>query len=405
MDCEKFEANLIDELYGELDDVTSAAMKRHAGGCSRCAGLLGGLRATRKVATLPLEPVPEGLEDRILAAAREAQKVVPMRSRVATWVSRAGGWAMRPQTAMAAVFLLAIGSSVVLMNNRSRDQAAPASAAVQGKGSPVAEDRAPNESAAASAFTAADNAHGTLGSPTLARPRLGFADDLTPKDKLEEEKQGLDPNAYNGDGKLDRGLVANAAPPAGVPETTTVLGGAGAGSGWGGGQTGASQQAYGPGGGTVFESAMNDYRSKNYDEAARRFDTLAPTDPNSALWAARSIRESNGCAAAVGRFDQIAQRAPDTPTAYEATLDAGRCYKQLGQTDLARARFAKLAGVPAYAARAQSELDSITPTAAARAATKSAPSPMKPVATATATAAAKPPPAATGKSAVSADSY
>ena len=119
MDCEKFENNLIDELYGELDELTSAAMKRHAAGCSRCAGMLGGLSATRKVAVLPMEePSPE-LEDRILAAAREAQKVVPFAARLSRVVSRAGAWAMRPQTAMAAVFLLAIGSSFVLMQSRN----------------------------------------------------------------------------------------------------------------------------------------------------------------------------------------------------------------------------------------------------------------------------------------------
>jgi hypothetical protein len=402
MDCEKFEANLIDELYGELDDVTSAAMKRHAGGCSRCAGLLGGLRATRKIAALPLEPLPDGLEDRIFAAAREAQKVVPMRSRFSQFVSRAGGWAMRPQTAMAAVFLLAIGSSVVLMNNRVRDQAAPASAAIQGKGAPVANERDQAESAP-SAFAGADNAHGTLGTPTL-RPRTSFADDLEAKDKSESEKN-LDPSQVQlaADGRLDRGLVANAAPPAGVAETTTTAMG-GSGSGYGGGVSGgiAQQQANGQGGMTAFEAAMGDYRSRNYDEATRRFDALSPTDVNSALWAARSIREANGCGAAVARFDQVAARAADTPTGYDATLEAGRCYRTLGQYDAARARFAKLAGVPAYAARAQAELDTMTPAAAARAATKSAPSPIKPLATATATG-AKPPPAATTGKAVSAD--
>jgi hypothetical protein len=30
MDCEKFESAMMDELYGELDEVTSAAVKRHA---------------------------------------------------------------------------------------------------------------------------------------------------------------------------------------------------------------------------------------------------------------------------------------------------------------------------------------------------------------------------------------
>src|SRR4051794_4211657 len=108
MDCEKFESALMDELYGELDELTSAAMKRHVAGCARCAAILGGLRATRRVASLPVIDPPDGLETRILAATARVQPVVPLGLRLARAVSLAGSWAMRPQTAMAAVFLVMI---------------------------------------------------------------------------------------------------------------------------------------------------------------------------------------------------------------------------------------------------------------------------------------------------------
>src|ERR1700738_5245782 len=113
MDCEKFETTMIDELYDELDELTSAAAKRHVAGCARCAGLLGGLRATRRVVVQSLVTVepPIDLEERILAAARDAQKVVPINRRVSRMVSLAGNSAMKPQTAMAAVFLLMMGSA------------------------------------------------------------------------------------------------------------------------------------------------------------------------------------------------------------------------------------------------------------------------------------------------------
>ena len=62
MDCEKFEATLRDELYGELYELTLAASKRHAAGCARCAALIAGLRATRKVVTLPVLTPSEGFE-------------------------------------------------------------------------------------------------------------------------------------------------------------------------------------------------------------------------------------------------------------------------------------------------------------------------------------------------------
>src|ERR1700689_1537196 len=109
MDCEKFESTLMDELYGELDELTSAASKRHMAGCARCASLLGGLKATRRVAVLPVLETPPDLEEKILAAATEARNLVPLRGRLTRAVSLAGSWAMKPQTAMAAVFLLVIG--------------------------------------------------------------------------------------------------------------------------------------------------------------------------------------------------------------------------------------------------------------------------------------------------------
>ena len=63
MDCEKFEPLLLDELYEELDELTSAAVKRHVSGCARCAGILNGMRGTRRAAALPIMAVPVGLED------------------------------------------------------------------------------------------------------------------------------------------------------------------------------------------------------------------------------------------------------------------------------------------------------------------------------------------------------
>ena len=137
MDCEKFESVMIDELYGELDELTSAAVRRHAAGCARCAALLDGLRATRRVATIPLVDVPAGLEGRILAAAADVQDVAPLQWRLARVVSLAGSWAMRPQTAMAAVFMVMIGTSVLILRGRSSRAPASAEMTVTEEGTPA----------------------------------------------------------------------------------------------------------------------------------------------------------------------------------------------------------------------------------------------------------------------------
>ncbi|MGH7284300.1 MAG: zf-HC2 domain-containing protein, partial [Polyangiaceae bacterium] len=145
MDCEKFESMLIDELYGELDELNSAASKRHVAGCARCATLLGGLKATRRLAVLPMVEPPSDLESKILAAEQNARKVVPFRGRMARAVSRAGSWAMKPQTQMAALFLLMIGGSMAFLRARVSPGADKSASMI------VTENGAPAATAAASA--------------------------------------------------------------------------------------------------------------------------------------------------------------------------------------------------------------------------------------------------------------
>jgi hypothetical protein len=412
MDCEKFESTLIDELYAkedggnELDELTSAASKRHAAGCARCAGLLGGLRATRRVAVLPLLDPPADLEERIFAAARDAQKVVPLRGRLAHVVSLAGSWAMRPQTAMAAVFLLMIGSSVLLVRGRKTNAPASASMVVTEQGTPAAsiEERV-GENDGVGDMKAAANAHGVdqpnaattsaAGALASAAPQgeesraLALADknDLdrsanerpsaseksanersASEKSANEKKEGLalredEQQAYGGRGRANAGGMANAAAPAGAPAAAApppvMAQGVAPPSEPAAGATSPSTSR--TTGGTDFASGMNAYKAKSYDEATRTFDALASGgDANAALWAARSVRESGGCAAAVARFDQVAARSYGTQSGYDATLEAGRCYKSMGSFEAARSRFGRLLTVPSHVTRAQAELDAMT---------------------------------------------
>ena len=130
----------------------------------------------------------------------------------------------------------------------------------------------------------------------------------------------------------------------------------------------------------TFASASGAFDAGNFSEAGRQFDILAGAgDSNAALWAARSVREGSGCPAAVARFDQVSARAGTSAVGNDATFDAGHCYRIMGNVEAARGRLSRLLGVQAYAARAQEELDIISPASAA-ARTKSAPA-AKPAAT------------------------
>jgi hypothetical protein len=137
MDCEKFDLHVIDALYDELDEVTFAAMKRHMEGCSRCASAFSRLRATRDVGVLPLTEPSEGLEDRILAAVSSAQRKTSWTRKALRGLAWAGSHAMRPQLAMAALFVLVIGSSLLLL--RPKPASMPAPVRVTERGVPAAE--------------------------------------------------------------------------------------------------------------------------------------------------------------------------------------------------------------------------------------------------------------------------
>jgi hypothetical protein len=426
MDCEKFESTMIDELYEELDELTSAAAKRHVAGCARCAALLSGLKATRRlVRTVPfplVEPSAD-FEDRILAAARDAQKVVPMKRRVSHAISWAGSWAMRPQTAMAALFLLMIGSSALLLRGKASKAPASATVTVSEQGAPVA-SAVTGTVARPADLESAQNAHGppeakraaappappteglALLPPSLAPAATagpggsGFiANDTTPskggggadlrsRATASSDKESDDLFAQKGDleGASAYGRAANAAPPAAAPKKSAAASPAPASAPIGGAasglaeadpladqaQTEASKKASDEAAKRAralsdFYAAKGAFNAGNFTEATRLFDALAGSgDNNAALWAARSVREQSGCQAAIDRFDRLSARAFGTPPGYDATLDAGHCYRTMGSFDTARTRLVRLLTVQSHAVRAQAELDAMAPKAAAK---------------------------------------
>jgi hypothetical protein len=379
MDCEKFESAILDELYGELDELTSAAAKRHIAGCARCSARIGGLRATRRVASVPLIEPPSDLEERILRAAERAWMAPSPQPRLARIISLAGSWAMRPQTAMAAVFLVMIGTSVLLL--RGKSARAPASADVT-----VTEQGTPAPAACVA----------PLGAPqveTLAR-RAVAAPGATPTS--EAKAQATSANAAKGE------VAAGASPAAGAA-TMRALGLDPS------SPMADKPSAEEPADDQRFDAALRSYRAGRFDEAARAFDALQPTEPNAPdLWAARAIRDGKGCRAAVTRFDKTAQRYKQAPPGWDALLEGALCYRNIGDFGTARARLNALLGVDSHKDRARAELDRIDQLQQAQASREVA-SPPKPAAkarpaTQPAAAAASPwaaPPPATSGSAPS----
>lgn len=163
MDCEKFDEHVMDALYGELDELTAAALRRHVESCSRCAPIYANLKSAREGAVLPLEEPPDDFEERVLAAERAVQHSAPWYKKVVRAAAWAGSHAMRPQLAMAALFMFVIGSSLLLLRAKP-GTFAPVS--VSEKGAPAADEEGAR--AAAPAATAAPQAAAKYRAPAAA---------------------------------------------------------------------------------------------------------------------------------------------------------------------------------------------------------------------------------------------
>lgn len=322
MDCEKFDRVVLDLLYEELDELTSAAAKRHMEHCARCRDIGSGLRATRQIGILPLVEAPSGLEERILQAEKAARTHLPARQRFGRAVSVMAGYAMRPQLAMAALLLLMIGSSLVFLRARpgERDHVRVTERGVpESEAESVAVVPIPEKARAGEAPAVEPRAANEEHEARRERGASGAADEATTNTGKDEEKKPAD------------SLVA---------EGTAGDGGSGD---------------------AVFDQAMSDFRAGRYGEAQKNFDVVASAGggnaPTAALFAARSIRSDSGCSAAAPKFESVSTKHRGSNVGNEAAWQAADCYRSLGQIEDAKRNYKLLVGVAGYAERAELALN------------------------------------------------
>lgn len=275
MDCERFDQHVMDALYDELDELTHAAMKRHMESCSRCASAFSGLRAARNVGVLPLEEPSEELEARILEAVEVAQRKTPFRRKALRALAWAGSHAMRPQLAMAALFVLVIGSSLLLL--RPKTGVAPVRVTEWGRPTSAQLDPPSSAPLPAAAARAEDS----------------------------EARRWAEQEASEAPRPLDAAKER--------------------------GERGAAE----PEGGA-----------------------------SAALREAQALKRKSGCAAAVGKLDEVGAQYPGTSAAHAAMWDAAQCYRALGDVAKARERLHALRSVKGYGDRAERALESLEASAA-----------------------------------------
>jgi tetratricopeptide (TPR) repeat protein len=327
MDCEKFDRVVLDLLYGELDELTDAAARRHVDHCSRCKGIASGLRATREVGALALVDPPDSLELGILAAERQANERLPLTKKVGRAVSILAVYAMRPQLAMAALLLLMIGSSLFFLRARpsSRD-----SVLVTERGVPESE---------------AD--HVVIPAPPPAALREVPTPASPPRPAAAARGEAVAQRA-----KEEERAVPSAAASVAVADEAAK---------------GAAPDSEGLGSDSADDTmaaASAAFQGGRYVEAQRRYEELAARGgsdgPAAALQAVEALRRQRGCPAAAPRYDEVHSRYRETPSGSEAAWQAGDCYRALGDLPRARQSLESLLDVPEYRARAQAALQELS---------------------------------------------
>lgn len=327
MDCEKFDRIVLDLLYGELDELTDAAARRHIEHCARCKGVSAGLRATRSVGSLPLVDPPDGLELGILEAERRLNARLPLRKKLGRGVSILAVYAMRPQLAMAALLLLMLGTSLFFLRARP---GAHDSVLVTERGTPEME-------AEHVAILPAPERRSALASPVQPKA-LGAKGEAVAQREHSEEKapeaalldkapSGSDPALKDAPAEVE-GLAAAA------PETGSL------------------------------EAATAAFQGGRYVEAQQRFEELAarggPDAPMAALQAVEALRRQRGCPAAAPRYEDVHSRYRDTASGSEAAWQAGDCYRALGELSRARQSLEALLEIAEYRSRAEAALQELS---------------------------------------------
>jgi TolA-binding protein len=311
MNSDKFDRIVLDLLYGELDELTTAAAKRHMDQSARAREIFAHFKATRQLSVLPTHTPPSDFEAALMDRERRTLAELPLHHRIGRIISMLAGYAMRPQLIMGALLMLMIGSSLVFLRARPGQHSA---VQVTERGAPEADLDLVLPVAPAKVEAPADIASGAF-----------------------------------------RAVPASEATLTARPAEVTTASPSPASEAGRGGAVEASPEGLDP-----FDQALDLYRAGQFVEAQQRFERLARAGgrraAEAALYSARSLRNTAGCAPAVGRFERVRTKFPGSGAAYEATWRGAKCLQQLGDIEAARQGYESLLQVTSYAERARAAL-------------------------------------------------
>jgi TolA-binding protein len=349
MNSDKFDRIVLDLLYGELDELTTAAAKRHMDQSARAREIFAHFKATRQLSVLPTHAPPADFESALMDRERRALAELPLHHRIGRIVSMLAGYAMRPQLIMGALLMLMIGSSLMFLRARPGQHS---SVQVTERGAPEADI----DLVLPVSPTRVDGPGALTSGVFRALPSVD----------AERPPQPVEP----------------ASAPSPAPRAPDVA------------RAGAGVQLAegGPEGLDPFDQALELYRAGKYDEAQRRFERISRSGSGraaqAALYSAQAARNASGCSSAVSRFERVRIEFPGSAPAYEAAWRSAKCQQQLGDVDAARQSYESLLQVSSHAGRARAALGALGGAATNGTAVFT---PIAPPPSAAATGAAKPP--------------
>lgn len=328
MDCEKFDRVLMDLLYDELDELTRAAAARHIDHCQRCRGQLGALKTTREAGALALVAAPEGFEQRVLAAELAARQGLPWAQRMGRWWTIATGYAMRPQLAMAALLMLMIGSSLLLLRPKPGSHA---SIQVTERGTPRN-----NVDQVVVPLGEEQSAPNDTPSPPDGEPAAPPAPEPEAEQKRAQDNSAVPPHT----------------PP------SPMLTGTGVGTP---NEAQMADEAIRKAEDDAFDAAVAAYKNRELDRAQVLFDEIVKSGGRKAaeaeLYAALATQQAQGCSAALPRFDSVSAHQVRNERGYQAKWHSATCRLSTGETKRALLDLQSLVDVPQYRSRAQQALN------------------------------------------------
>ena len=115
VNCEQFDKQAVDLLYDELDELSASAALRHLHHCSRCLSIYDKLKITKEQFDAPVQQAEPELLAKVIALEQRARASLPWTERIGRAVSVLAEYAMRPQSAMAAVLLLMVATSFIFV--------------------------------------------------------------------------------------------------------------------------------------------------------------------------------------------------------------------------------------------------------------------------------------------------